>query len=570
MNAVHAAITADDGEAVRALLAGVDVTTLADRHAWCAHAVSAHRFLAVFALLDAGVSLADVERRHSLLLECMVAGQPQAVLNAVAAIQARRPRLPALHCAVAAAARDNDAAPLHAALTHASVGAAAAVAQVAAEDGRVAAVHLAAALGSTLALQACIAAGADTTVLDDNGACAMWYAAAGGHEAVVALLLASGAPADTPACTKGLGTALTVACKRGHSAVVAALLAARPPAPVAVQTLPPSSSALAVAAAGGHTSIVAVLLEALGGLPAQPSEGMPVATDRPAPHASPAAYQWWCAAAALAAAAHAGREAVVRQLLAAGFAGVDAEVCHFPPQKHTSLMRACRNGHLAVVGVLLDAGARPLRGDDRTTALGLAAMHGHHATVALLLARCGLGSCSRTDGFQELCHAAEYGYVACMAHLLDAGAPLHRRDDARGTTPLHLAAVNGRAAAVAELVRRGVALEVRNHAGDTSLLVAVRFGGQDVVPVLLAGGADPNAVTHNDAALTVLHHATVNSSIEAVVALVEAGGRLDARDASGRTPLQLISAGTPRWWAATRAWGWRRRREAVVGVWLEG
>src|SRR5690606_18688449 len=94
--------------------------------------------------------------------------------------------------------------------------------------------------------------------------------------------------------------------------------------------------------------------------------------------------------------------------------------------------------------------------------------------------------------------AGVIGAVLLLASASGAEDPMRR--DARGNTPLHLAAIRG---------------------------------DGDAVEELLARGADPNAV--NQARATPLHYGTGSERI--VRALLQAGAKADPVSAAGLTPL---------------------------------
>ena len=62
-----------------------------------------------------------------------------------------------------------------------------------------------------------------------------------------------------------------------------------------------------------------------------------------------------------------------------------------------------------------------------------------------------------------------------------------------GWTPLHYAATGGSAPIVRLLLSRGAALEARSPNGSTPLMMAARYGNEEAVDALLAAGADRTA-----------------------------------------------------------------------------
>jgi ankyrin repeat protein len=62
-----------------------------------------------------------------------------------------------------------------------------------------------------------------------------------------------------------------------------------------------------------------------------------------------------------------------------------------------------------------------------------------------------------------------------------------------GWSPLHYAATGGSAAIIRLLLSKGAALEARSPNGTTPLMMAARYGNEDAVDALLAAGADRTA-----------------------------------------------------------------------------
>ena len=107
------------------------------------------------------------------------------------------------------------------------------------------------------------------------------------------------------------------------------------------------------------------------------------------------------------------------------------------------LFGAARGGHIAVMRLLLDAGAVQLDG-----ALHIAASLGRTAVGALLLDR-GADATSREH--EALQRAASNGHLEFVRLLLDRGAPAN----GAGGEPLRVAREEGHAAIVALLLERG-------------------------------------------------------------------------------------------------------------------
>lgn len=84
----------------------------------------------------------------------------------------------------------------------------------------------------------------------------------------------------------------------------------------------------------------------------------------------------------------------------------------------------------------------------------------------------------------------------------------------------------------------------RTHAGSSGycpLHYAAREGHADIVQLLLAAGADPNAATRAGRA-TPLHRAAYTGSAAVVRLLLSGGADPTARDSDGQTPLHKAEA----------------------------
>jgi ankyrin repeat protein len=144
------------------------------------------------------------------------------------------------------------------------------------------------------------------------------------------------------------------------------------------------------------------------------------------------------------------------------------------------------------------------------------------------------------SGDETLVFAAEFGKIARVRALLDAGTPVEE-PDAGGTTPLYAASVSGHADVVSALLEAG-ADPNRFSLGDSDglpLCAAACWGHHETVGVLLEGGADPNLTESGD--WTPLLWAAVGGHTATVILLLD---HVADPDAASRT--------TPLWLAANR------------------
>jgi ankyrin repeat protein len=132
----------------------------------------------------------------------------------------------------------------------------------------------------------------------------------------------------------------------------------------------------------------------------------------------------------------------------------------------TPLYIAAKEGHVAVMTVLLDKGAAiDAKADDAGTPLTISALNGHAGAVELLLDRG-----AAVEGFSK-----------------------------GGATALVLAGQSGHASIVQMLLKKGAAVDAKDDDGFTPLARAVQHRDVesamrlDVIKLLLANGADPGA-----------------------------------------------------------------------------
>jgi ankyrin repeat protein len=194
-------------------------------------------------------------------------------------------------------------------------------------------------------------------------------------------------------------------------------------------------------------------------------------------------------------AARTGRPAAIELLLARG-ARVNAREGAFG---ETALMWAAGHDHPEAVKVLMAGGADP---GLRSNLIELPKVKVDLATMVTTALPRG--------GMTALMYAARQGALAAADALAGAGADLDATDP-DGTTATVLAIINAHYEVAARLVERGADPDIGDSAGMAALYAAVdmqhqdplinrprakptgRLSAADLVRVLLAHGADPNA-----------------------------------------------------------------------------
>ena len=93
------------------------------------------------------------------------------------------------------------------------------------------------------------------------------------------------------------------------------------------------------------------------------------------------------------------------------------------------------------------------------------------------------------------------GSIGRMRLLRFAGASINSRSN--GSTPLFIAAGEGRSDVVRYLLAEGADVNAREQFGDTALTEATYFGHLALINELLAHGADINAIGNDGTALDI-------------------------------------------------------------------
>ena len=112
---------------------------------------------------------------------------------------------------------------------------------------------------------------------------------------------------------------------------------------------------------------------------------------------------------------------------------------------------------------------------------------------------------------------------------------------AEGSTPLLMAAHDGDAARVAELLQHGANVNAANRFGATPMSEAAMRGDTEVLRLLLKAGADPDS--KNVEGQTALMEVARTGNVEAAQLLLQRGAKLDARELwGGQTALIWAAA----------------------------
>ena len=360
-------------------------------------------------------------------------------------------------------------------------------------------------------------------------------AAAAGHEAVVRLLVASGAGKQP----NDINHALRASAHAGHTSIVQLLL------PLCGPEGPPFE-ALENAVAGGHEGAVRAILTA-----SETGNGFQANLLMRA--ASPAVRSAYDEIVRLLLSAIHGpppRRPLVKLLESAAqhghvstlrvlfdFTGTYAPEDYFPK----TLVAATQTGRPNVVRFLLEFGASwYIDCPQKDPPILVASRQGHAAVMDLLLNNGADITANDRKGWTGLHEAAFRGHLEVTRILLRAGIDVSIRNFF-GETALHRAAVGGAASVARELVGHGVGIDLRDNRQYTALHIAAYEGNKDVVRVLVHAGADTSL--HNQVGWTPLDLAAIRGN-KSIVAFLLAADGLDASEENVQTVLASITAKT--------------------------
>jgi ankyrin repeat protein len=230
-------------------------------------------------------------------------------------------------------------------------------------------------------------------------------------------------------------------------------------------------------------------------------------------------------------------------------------------------MMAARRGNLEAVRVLLSAGAKPNAAENNAgqTALMMAIVEKHVAvTEALVNGGADIKLGSKT-GFTPLMFAVQQGDVEAIRTLIKAGADVNTVQNGTKLTPIIIASAMLHGDVVDLLLANGANPNAIDSRGYTALHLVVRDTdyGMDlrtkdtvtrIVKALLAQKADPNirlvqehpAATGNEVSLggaTALILAAEVNNFDVVKALLDGGADPKATTDAGHSALHMAAGG---------------------------
>lgn len=231
--------------------------------------------------------------------------------------------------------------------------------------------------------------------------------------------------------------------------------------------------------------------------------------------------------------------------------GADLEIPN-KPWGDTALMGAIIGGDLATVRLLLDHGADiNTRNSDGFTATHNAAGWGHKRILKLIVSRTKDKDVNAKDkrGRTPIQLAASrfYGKLQrdqsdCIRYLAKRGADLENHSAGFwNDTPLLSAAALGNIQEVVTLLDLGANQEAKQSQGKSASWLAIDWGRQSCLELLVKRGADLDT-PHADG-VTATHHAAGYGNLNILKLVVSATNKkhINAKDNKGFTPLHLAA-----------------------------
>jgi uncharacterized protein len=145
-------------------------------------------------------------------------------------------------------------------------------------------------------------------------------------------------------------------------------------------------------------------------------------------------------------------------------------------------------GDVSTAREWLDAGLPPdFEGNVIGTGLMIGAWEGNIPMMELFVSRGADINKANSNGEQALLHAAWKGRLDAVRWLVEHGARLNR--EGKQWAALHYAAFGGHAEVVAYLLERGAEINALSSNGSTPLMMAAREGKESIAKTLLVAGA---------------------------------------------------------------------------------
>jgi len=208
----------------------------------------------------------------------------------------------------------------------------------------------------------------------------------------------------------------------------------------------------------------------------------------------------------------------------------------------TSFSVAIERGDLAQARDWLEAGLAPdFEGRLIGTGLMIGAWEGNIPMMELFFSHGADVNKTNSFGEQALLHAAWKGRLEAVRWLVEHGARMNRAG--REWAALHYAAFAGHTEVLAYLLERGADVNALSTNGSTPLMMAAREGKESIAKALLAAGARPDIV--NEQGDDALRWAMRYNNLQI------------AREIAGRDGFAAAAA------RPAASWGWPQRSQVL-------
>lgn len=197
---------------------------------------------------------------------------------------------------------------------------------------------------------------------------------------------------------------------------------------------------------------------------------------------------------------------------------------------------AAENGLENAVRIMLQKGVDLSKNaEGKCMSLALATRNGHAAVVKLLLEH-GADPTASPGGWSPLLEAAGGGHAGVIRVLLEQpGIDVNYRDR-RSMTPVLCAAFDGRYEALRVLLESGGEVNAQNEYGVSALSFATLCGYTDVVRLLLSYGAQVD-IESSPRLIGTLRQAVGREDVATAEALISGGADVNLTESGGWTPL---------------------------------
>lgn len=136
---------------------------------------------------------------------------------------------------------------------------------------------------------------------------------------------------------------------------------------------------------------------------------------------------------------------------------------------------------------------------------------------------------------RKLAWAAANGNGAQIDRLVSGGVDVNG-EGTKGITPLWWAIWAQSPSGVVELLGKGAKANVQPAGLPSSMEIAARVTGPQILEALLEHGGDPNLQSKSSFGYTPLHGANIGKNISSTKLLIESKADLNIRDSAGWTP----------------------------------